>query len=277
MEIASSQYALSAYASGVSSSPAGSGESPAVSKTNEKSLKEPKISSSSQEAIDSKAEESQGKYEPLALSSSLSIRGVLAGTEGEAKTDLPPENSSESVQRPKEGESEGNSDATALTEEEQEQVEELKQRDLEVRQHEQAHLAAAGSLATGGAQYEFQTGPDGKQYAIGGHVNIDTSPGSNPQATIAKAKQIQRAATAPADPSPQDVKVAAKASQMLMEAQQKLSEDSSTSEGQNPAEKGEIDGGSEDSAASAFEGATAGDATFENIGSLDQTDSRITG
>jgi len=109
-----------------------------------------------------------------------------------------------------------------LTEEEKAQVEELKKRDQEVRQHEQAHLAAAGSYANGGAQYDFQTGPDGKQYAIGGHVNIDTSPASNSQATIAKAKQIQRAALAPADPSPQDVKVAAKAAQMIYQAQQQL-------------------------------------------------------
>ena len=43
------------------------------------------------------------------------------------------------------------------------------------RAHEMAHLAAAGGLATG-PYYEYQQGPDSKQYAVGGHVNIDTSP-----------------------------------------------------------------------------------------------------
>ncbi|MCG8528211.1 MAG: hypothetical protein MI748_17655 [Opitutales bacterium] len=109
-----------------------------------------------------------------------------------------------------------------LTEEEKAQVEKLKARDAEVRQHEQAHLAAAGSYALGGIQYEYQTGPDGKQYAIGGHVNLDTSKESTPEATLDKARQIQRAALAPADPSPQDIKVAAQASQMALEAQREI-------------------------------------------------------
>lgn len=109
-----------------------------------------------------------------------------------------------------------------LTEEEKAQVEKLKARDAEVRQHEQAHLAAAGSYALGGIQYEYQTGPDGKQYAIGGHVNLDTSKENTPEATLDKARQIQRAALAPADPSPQDIKVAAQASQMALEAQREI-------------------------------------------------------
>lgn len=117
-----------------------------------------------------------------------------------------------------------------LTEEEQQEVQELQQRDREVRQHEQAHLAAAGSLATGGAQYQFQNGPDGKAYAIGGHVNIDTSPGRTPERTLEKAKQIQRAAMAPADPSPQDIKVAAKAMQMQMEALREIAEQAGESD-----------------------------------------------
>ena len=74
----------------------------------------------------------------------------------------------------------------------------LKKRDQKVRRHEQAHLAAAGGLATGGANLSYQTGPDGKRYIIGGEVNIDTSlvPG-DPDATIRKAQQIRRAALAP--------------------------------------------------------------------------------
>ncbi|MEM8834515.1 MAG: putative metalloprotease CJM1_0395 family protein [Planctomycetota bacterium] len=112
-----------------------------------------------------------------------------------------------------------------LSEEEQRQVEELKARDQEVRTHEQAHVAAAGSLFRGGPFYSYQTGPDGKRYAVGGSVNIDTSPvDGDPQATIQKAQQIRRAALAPAEPSSTDQQVASKASQMEAEARAELAE-----------------------------------------------------
>ena len=78
-----------------------------------------------------------------------------------------------------------------------------------VRAHEQAHKAAAGAHAKGGPTYEYQSGPDGKRYAVGGEVQIDTSPVPNdPQATIQKMQQVQRAANAPAEPSSQDRRVA---------------------------------------------------------------------
>lgn len=110
-------------------------------------------------------------------------------------------------------------------EEEHTDTEKLKNRDQEVRRHEQAHLSAAGGLATGGANFSYQTGADGKRYAVGGEVNIDTSsvPG-DPQATIRKAQQIRRAALAPADPSPQDRAVAASASAMEIKARKEIQE-----------------------------------------------------
>jgi hypothetical protein len=51
----------------------------------------------------------------------------------------------------------------------------LKARDREVRAHEAAHSAAAGSLAKGDPSLTFQRGSDGRLYAVGGEVNIDTS------------------------------------------------------------------------------------------------------
>lgn len=109
------------------------------------------------------------------------------------------------------------------TPEEKARIEKLKARDQEVRTHEQAHMRAAGALASGGPNYTFETGPDKKQYAVDGDVQIDTSKVPNdPEKTIAKAQQIQKAALAPADPSPQDRKVAAQARQMEMEARNAL-------------------------------------------------------
>ncbi|MCW8933992.1 MAG: putative metalloprotease CJM1_0395 family protein [Gammaproteobacteria bacterium] len=95
----------------------------------------------------------------------------------------------------------------------------LRARDREVRAHEAAHTAAGGSLVRGGPSYTFQTGPDGRSYAVGGEVQLDVSAvPNNPQATLAKASQIRAAALAPANPSAQDVRVAANANQLASRA-----------------------------------------------------------
>lgn len=105
-----------------------------------------------------------------------------------------------------------------LSDEERLQVEKLRARDAEVRAHEMAHLAAAGGYAKSGARYQYQVGPDGQQYAVGGEVALDIGKEASPEATSAKARVIQAAATAPASPSAQDLRVAAKAAMMAAEA-----------------------------------------------------------
>jgi hypothetical protein len=101
----------------------------------------------------------------------------------------------------------------------------LKARDTEVRQHEQAHLSAAGGLAVSGASFVYQRGPNGVNYAIGGEVSIDTSPGRTPQETIARARTIVAAALAPAEPSGADLAVAARAQQLALQAQSELAQE----------------------------------------------------
>ena len=101
-------------------------------------------------------------------------------------------------------------------------VSELKARDRVVRAHEMAHMAAGAGIVTRGASFSYQTGPDGQRYAVGGEVGINTSPGRTPEETLAKADQIRAAALAPADPSAQDLRVAAEATQMAAEARQEL-------------------------------------------------------
>jgi SprA-related family len=113
--------------------------------------------------------------------------------------------------------------AQELRPEEQRIVEELRKRDRDVRAHEQAHLAAAGRYARGGAQFTYQVGPDGKRYAVGGEVPIDVSevPG-DPRATLQKAATIRRAALAPAHPSSADLAVASQAARLATKAHQEL-------------------------------------------------------
>ena len=117
-----------------------------------------------------------------------------------------------------EGAKDEDPDGDGLDKAEEKQVDKLKQRDQEVRAHEQAH-ARVGGAHSGAPSYTFQQGPDGKRYAIGGEVQIDTSKERTPEATIRKMQIVIRAATAPADPSSQDLKVAQQARAQISEAQ----------------------------------------------------------
>ncbi len=116
--------------------------------------------------------------------------------------------------------SKGSNDTVNLDKAEVQQLQELKKRDLEVRNHEQAHLAAAGQYARGGASFSYQKGPDGVSYAVGGEVGIDMSKERTPEATITKMQIIKRAALAPASPSGADRSIAAAAGYMESQARQ---------------------------------------------------------
>jgi len=123
-------------------------------------------------------------------------------------------------------------DNASLTREERQRVRELKRRDRQVRQHEQAHVSAGGSVVEGGPSFEFTRGPDGKRYAVSGSVQIDSSKvRGDPQATIEKMRQVRRAALAPAQPSGQDRQVARKAAQAIQEARAKLNANESAGPG----------------------------------------------
>ncbi len=105
---------------------------------------------------------------------------------------------------------------------EQQQIAELKARDAEVRAHEAAHAAVGGQLA-GPPSYTYQRGPDGQQYAVGGEVQISLAEVPNdPQATIARMKQVKAAALAPVEPSSADRAIAAEASRRIVAAQAEL-------------------------------------------------------
>ncbi|MDP2595741.1 putative metalloprotease CJM1_0395 family protein [Alteromonas stellipolaris] len=110
------------------------------------------------------------------------------------------------------------------TEEEQQEISNLEARDQEVRTHEQAHAAAGGQHA-GTPQYEYTTGPDNKRYVTDGEVSIDISELNSPEETLRKMQQVRAAALAPAEPSAQDLKVAAEATQKSFEARSEIAED----------------------------------------------------
>ena len=115
-------------------------------------------------------------------------------------------------------------DDTRAEDEKDAQIRELKQTEREVIAHEAAHQAAAGEFG-GGVSYSYTKGPDGKSYITGGEVPIKMKQGATPEETLRNMQQVQRAANAPADPSGQDMRVAAKAAAMASKARAQLSQD----------------------------------------------------
>lgn len=129
-----------------------------------------------------------------------------------------------------------------LSLEEQRIVSELQAADTNVRAHEAAHMAAGGGL-TSPASYTYERGPDNKMYAVAGEVGISTSEGNTPQESLNKAQTIRRAALAPADPSPQDLKVAAQAASMEMSARAEILQEKMAQNSQNPNNNNETSAG----------------------------------
>lgn len=82
----------------------------------------------------------------------------------------------------------------------------FKNKDAQIRSHEQAH-ASIGHTTTP-ISYTYQQGPDGKMYAVGGSVRMDTSMPDDPKAAAFKLDMLQKAATGPTDLSGADNTIA---------------------------------------------------------------------
>ena len=151
------------------------------------------------------------------------------------------------------------------------EVRDLSKRDQAVRTHERAHASVAGAHG-GSPQFQYQRGPDGVIHAVAGSVSVDLSPvADNPQATLAKAQTIRRAALAPADPSAADRAVAAQASAMAADAGVAIRELRAL---EAAGEQAEARAGQSRPGAEASSGSTDGDRVGEND-SANDTDSDI--
>ena len=108
------------------------------------------------------------------------------------------------------------------------ETQELEDIQREVITHEAAHQAAAGELG-GGVSYTYTEGPDGRNYITGGEVPIKLKQGRTPEETLRNMQQVQRAASAPADPSGQDRQVAAKAASIAAKARREITREKTES------------------------------------------------
>lgn len=97
------------------------------------------------------------------------------------------------------------------------EISQLKQTEQEVIQHENAHKSS-GAGVTGAVTYTHTTGPDDQRYINGGEVAIQMpATTGEPEETIALLEKVRQAALAPAEPSPQDLRVAASASAQIQQ------------------------------------------------------------
>lgn len=82
----------------------------------------------------------------------------------------------------------------------------FKNKDNEVRIHEQTH--ASGATTTSAINYNYQVGPDGKLYAMGGSVRFDTSIPENSQSAKVKLEQLKKASSSVSSLSGADASIA---------------------------------------------------------------------
>ena len=180
---------------------------------------------------------SHPENEPVKLNISLAAQSLIAQTEGEF---LPPatlhENNSPDNKKEEKSSSKNKAEQKESSSKElktddsgdEATVQELKARDTEVRAHELKHLASAGQYASGGIVYDYQAGPDGRLYAVGGHVSVNTgSVSGDPEASLQKARVLRATAMSVSEPSSADSAVAQKAAQMESDAMAEIAAENS--------------------------------------------------
>ncbi len=85
----------------------------------------------------------------------------------------------------------------------------FKKSDSDIRTHEQIHATIGHTTAP--ISYSYQKGPDGKMYAVGGSVRLDTSIPDDPKAAQFKLDQLKRASSGPSDLSSSDITISTQA------------------------------------------------------------------
>ncbi|MGP2655814.1 putative metalloprotease CJM1_0395 family protein [Malaciobacter sp. WC5094] len=85
-------------------------------------------------------------------------------------------------------------------------LEKFKRLDAQTKAHEQQHASLGDTKSA--ISYNYQVGPDGKLYATGGHVRLDTSLPQDKDAALAKLAKLSRSAGAPSELSSADASIA---------------------------------------------------------------------
>jgi len=97
-------------------------------------------------------------------------------------------------------------------------INKFQQKDSETKAHEQLHASLGTTTAP--ISYNYQVGPDGKLYAVGGSVRFDTSIPEDEASAAIKLDELQKASSAPEGLSGADSTVAqaANLNKMLLQS-----------------------------------------------------------
>jgi len=95
----------------------------------------------------------------------------------------------------------------------------FKNHDSEIKTHEQAHASIGHT--TSPISYNYQEGPDGKMYVVGGSVRMDTSIPDDPKSAAFKLDMLSKAASGPTHLSGADGAIATQSNlnRILLELQ----------------------------------------------------------
>ncbi len=104
-------------------------------------------------------------------------------------------------------------------------IEDLKNRDKEVRAHEAAHSGDPRLVKIGAAQFDYTIGPDGKAYATGGRVTLSTGNARTPEEALSKAEALKKASMSPGEPSSKDFQALNSAIAIEFEARNQIYRD----------------------------------------------------
>lgn len=106
----------------------------------------------------------------------------------------------------------------------QAEVKNLQLTEKEVIAHEQAHKSVGRDLV-GPASYTYTDSPDNRRYIDGGEVPINSKEGSTLEETLNILERVKVAALAPADPSPQDLRVATSATAQIQQKRGEITQE----------------------------------------------------
>jgi hypothetical protein len=97
----------------------------------------------------------------------------------------------------------------------------LTSEDRSVQANRSATFLAAGSLGSA-PDFVYKRAPDGRRYAVDGHVAINTGDGDNPSETLIRARKIRSAAVSSTGDTNRDIQLASHAQVMASRAYRRL-------------------------------------------------------
>lgn len=100
-------------------------------------------------------------------------------------------------------------------------TERLSTSDRRLQADRSATFLAGGSIATA-PDFVYKRGPDGRRFAVDGHVAISIGEGQNPAETIARARRIRSAAVFSTGDTNRDITLANHAQQLAVQAHREI-------------------------------------------------------